>query len=212
MLLFIQLAEQSNFVTDLIFATVLWLLSQKMSEFEGNSLFIKAWKQYFILTGAGALIGGFGHLFSFYLGMNLKVASWVIGLFALYFLEKDMLQLVKLPSFLNYILISKLLIFSALSIYFKLFTYTKTGITIGMVGIVCTSLYYFYQKTNIKSYFIVLGGVLGNGIGGIIHALNLQFSEWFNGGDIAHLISCVCFWGIYVGLKNINAAFPLAVE
>ena len=199
----IHLVEQSNFVTDVILAAVLLVLNIKIRSFENADFFLKTWRQYFGFMAIVTLIGGFGHLLGYYSGIWLKVVSWILALITLYFLEKNMLKLLVLPRFIHFIPPIKCAISIFLTLKFQNFTPTKTSLTLGMVFIVCPILFYQYFKTDKKAYLFIIGCILMNGFGGIAHAKNIQLADWCNGGDIAHIISTICFIGMYFGLKNI---------
>jgi hypothetical protein len=200
----IQVAELSNFCTDILLAFVIWLIIRAINNFNYESKFADAWKAYFQITALAALIGGFGHLFSQFLGNNLKVISWITALLANFFLEKEILAAFKLPNWTVYIITFKLLIFSALTLFYQNFSFTKIGITLGMIGIISPSLYYYFHKSKLKYYLYIMAALLGNGIGGIIHSLKIEWAAWFNSGDIAHIITCICFSFMFLGIRNVG--------
>lgn len=204
MFLNIQIAEFSNFCTDILLAFVIWLIIQRINNFDYKSKFADAWKTYFQITALAALIGGFGHLFSQYLGNHLKVISWITALLANFFLERNILSAFKLPNWIVYVVAVKFLIFSGLTLYFQVFTYTKIGIAVGMIGIISPSLYYYFHKSKLKHYLYIMAALLSNGIGGIIHSLKIEWAEWFNSGDIAHVITCICFSLMFLGIRNVG--------
>lgn len=200
----IQVTELSNFCTDVILALVIWLIIRAINRFTYKSKFADAWKTYFQITATAALIGGFGHLSSHLIGNQLKVISWITALLANYFLEKNILSAFRLAVWTDYIITLKFLIFSALTLFFQSFTYTKIGITIGMLGIISPSLYYYFHKSKLKHYLYIMAALLGNGIGGIIHSLKIEWAAWFNSGDIAHVITCICFSLMFLGIRNVE--------
>ena len=199
----IHFAESSNFVTDMILAAVLGLLIKKMYHLEKEGFFIKSWRQYFVLMAITILIGGFGHLLSYYCGVWLKMGSWIMSLIALFVLERNMLKMVVLPTVTRFIPALKLFFFLVLTIITQQFLPTKTGIALGMVFIICPILLYFNFKTENTGYRLIVISILMNGFGGLAHAKNIALADWFNGGDLAHFISAVSFIGMYFGFKQV---------
>lgn len=204
MFLNIQVTEFSNFCTDVILALVIWFIIRAIKQFTYESKFADAWKTYFQITALAALVGGFGHLFSQFLGNHLKVISWIMALLANFFLEKKILSAFRLSNWIDYFVGLKFLIFSGLTLFSQSFTFTKIGITVGMVGIVSPALYYYFHKSKLKHYLYIMAALLGNGIGGIIHSLKIEWAEWFNSGDIAHIITCICFSLMFLGIRNVG--------
>jgi hypothetical protein len=202
----IHLVEQSTFVSDFILALIAGFLSLKLGGFTSKSAFSNVWSGYFKLLALTALVGGFGHLLTFHTGVWLRLVSWLLGLFAIYFLEKEMLKQVILPTFFNYIPPIKGLIFAAFAICFQVFTPVKVGITLGMVFIVCPSLFYLYHRSENKGYLLILAFILANGLAGIAHSQNICLADWCNGNDLAHYISAVCLIGNFLGVKSVLAA------
>lgn len=200
----IHFVEQSTFVSDFILALISAFLSLKVADFKEKSPFSTAWSGYFKLMALTALVGGFGHLLNAYTGISLRIVSWLIGLSSIYFLEKEMLKLVKLPAFVNYIPLVKGLIFATFAIYWQVFTPVKVGLTLGMVFIVCPVLFYFYHRSENKGYLLILAFILANGFSGIAHSQNITLGEWCNGNDLAHYISATCLIGMFVGVKSVN--------
>jgi hypothetical protein len=199
----IHLVEQSTFVSDFILALIAGFLSLKLSEFTEKSLFTTVWRGYFKLLALTALVGGFGHLLTFHTGIWLRLISWLLGLLAIYFLEKEMLKQVSLPTYFNIIPPLKGLIFAALAIYFQVFTPVKVGITLGMVFMVCPILFYLYHRTENKGYLLILAFILANGLAGIAHSQNICLADWCNGNDLAHYISAICLVGNFLGVKSV---------
>jgi hypothetical protein len=199
----IHFVEQSTFVSDFILAMISWFLSLKIGDFNNKSPFSTAWSGYFKLMALTALVGGFGHLLNAYMGVSLRLVSWLIGLLSLYFLEKEMLKQIELPPYFSYIPPLKVLIFAALAIYWQVFTPVKVGLTLGMVFIVCPILFYFYHRRGNKGYLLILAFILANGFAGIAHSQNICLSDWCNGNDLAHYISATCLIGMFLGVKAV---------
>ena len=117
----------------------------------------------FCFMAIATIIGGFGHLFSFYCGVWLKVLSWILVLITLAFLEKNMLKLIVLPRFIHFIPPIKCAISIFLTLKFQNFTPTKTSLTLGMVFIVCPILFYQYFIL-LLLFFFSLGENIGIGL------------------------------------------------
>jgi hypothetical protein len=200
----IQLVEHSTFISDLILAAIAGFLSLKIKSFVDKTPFDTTWQTYFTFIALTALVGAFGHLLNFHTGVWLRLVSWLLGLSAMFFLEKGMLKEVNLPSYLKHLPLVKGLIFASLAVYFQVFSPVKMGITLGMVGIVCPILFYLYHRSENKRYLLILVSILGNGLAGIAHAQNITLHAWCNGNDLAHYISAICLIGMYFGVKSID--------
>jgi hypothetical protein len=208
----INFVEQSTFVSDFILAIISGFLSLKTADFKEKSPFSTAWSGYFKLMALTALVGGFGHLLNAYIGVSLRLVSWLIGLLSMYFLEKELLKQVELPANFHYIPPIKGLIFGALAIYWQVFTPVKAGLTLGMVFIVCPILFYFYHRWGNKGYLLILAFILANGFAGIAHSQNITLGTWCNGNDLAHYISAICLIGMFLGVKIVSANYEDSFE
>lgn len=197
----LHLVEHSTFVSDGILAAIAGFLSLKVADFKPKTPFIAVWNRYFKFIGLTALVGGFGHLLHFHTGVWLRLISWLLGLLAVYFLERDLLKRVKLPSYIRFIPPVKYVIFALLALYWQNFSLVKVGITLGMVFIVCPILFYFYYLYKNRGYLLILGFILANGFAGLAHSYNITLHEWCNGNDLAHYISAICLIGMYFGVK-----------
>jgi hypothetical protein len=200
----IQLVEHSTFISDLILGVVAGFLSLKTRSFDNKTPFDATWQTYFTFIALTAFVGAFGHLLSFHTGVWLRLVSWLLGLSAMFFLEKGMIKEVNLPTYLNHLPLIKGLIFASLAVYFQVFSPVKMGVTLGMVGIVCPILFYLYHRSENKRHLLILASILANGFAGIAHSQNITLHPWCNGNDLAHYISAICLIGMYFGVKSIN--------
>ena len=200
----IQFVEHSTFLSDAVLAAVAGFLSLKVRSFDDKTSFDATWQIYFTLIALTALVGAFGHLLTLHTGVWLRLVSWLLGLTALFFLEKGIIKEVNLPTYFNKIPLIKWLIFASLALYFQIFTPVKMGVTLGMVGIVCPILFYLYHRSENKRYLLILAFILGNGLAGIAHSQNITLHTWCNGNDLAHYISAICLIGMYFWVKSID--------
>lgn len=89
----LDLVEPNTMLGDgLIFVVsiYIWFLMLKTDR---STPFFKNWTRFFFVFSITFLIGGFGHLFYNYLGLNGKYPSLYLGLLTTYFIEQAMLSI-----------------------------------------------------------------------------------------------------------------------
>ena len=198
----IHFVEQSNFVTDLILSVILFILSALLNQTLEKTPYQQIWRQYFILMGCATLVGGFGHLLSFHTGTSILLVSWLLVILATYFLEKNMVQLIYNQPIINAMLFIKAIAFSVWLLYVQTFLPVTISLIIGMVGIVCSVLYFQYVKTTEVANIIIISAILSSSLAGMVRVMHIDLATWFNANDLAHMISACSFWGLYMGVKR----------
>ncbi len=200
----IHFVEQSNFVTDLILSVILFFLSALLNKSPEKTSYHQAWSRYFTLMGCATLVGGFGHLLSYHTGTTILLVSWLIVIWATYFLEQNMVKLIFNNALIDKILLTKALSFSVWLLYIQTFLPVTISLIIGMAGIVCSVLYFQYIKTTEVANIIIISAILSSSLAGIVRAMHIDLASWFNANDLAHIISACSFWGLYIGVKRIE--------
>jgi hypothetical protein len=199
-----QLTEVSNFLSDILLATFLFYWSKNLKKLDVPNALDNTWALFFFLIGASAFIGGWGHLLSLHIGTQGLLISWSLSILAVLSLEIGLLKALNIPAKWTYPFYLKAVIFLGFTIFYENFMWVKSDMTLGVVFIIIPILVKHYFNTQNQAYPIIIGGLLANGLGGIIHTLNLSFSPNFDHRDLAHVVSIVCFGIIFFGLKKLS--------
>ena len=199
-----QLTEVSNFFSDILLATFLFYWSRNLKKLDIPNALDNTWASFFFLIGASAFIGGWGHLLSLHVGTKGVLISWSLSILAVLSLEIGLLKALEIPAKWAYPLYLKAVIFMGLTIFYENFMWVKADMTLGVIFIIIPILVKHYLNTQNQAYRIIVGGLLANGLGGIIHTLNLSFSPNFDHRDLAHMVSIVCFGIMFLGLKKLS--------
>ena len=91
----LDLIEPNAFIGDLIILITALFLASKLRKFDTSNTFFKNWRYFFLLFGFGMFLGGVGHLMFNYFGFYGKYIPWLMGIWAVYFIEKAMVSLLK---------------------------------------------------------------------------------------------------------------------
>ncbi len=198
----IHFVEQSNFVTDLILSVILFILSALLNQNPEKTSYQQIWRQYFILMGCATLVGGFGHLLSYHVGTSVLLVSWLLVIWATYFLEKNIVSFIYNKAKISAMLLIKAIAFTIWLLYIQTFLPVTISLIIGMAGVVCSVLYFQYVKTTEIANIIIISAILSGSLAGIVRAMHIDLASWFNANDLAHIISACSFWGLYIGVKR----------
>ncbi len=199
-ILSLKVLEPSTLITDIILGIVAIILSKKLFNNKNYD-----WGYFMLFMGLSAIIGSFGHGFSYVFGDSLKIISWIILNISILFAEKETLNFLQLKNkkLLKIAFIIQFIVFSALAAYFNSFTYIKISVVIGLLG--------FVMITNIITSFntqrkYLVYGILVSLSSIFIHWKKISIDEqWFNHNDISHIITIFSILLMYKGvIKKIN--------
>ncbi len=114
----LNLLEPNAFIGDSIILITALFLASKLRKFDTSNPFFKNWRYFFLLFGSGMFLGGVGHLMFNYFGFYGKYIPWLMGILAVYFIEKAMVSLLKNNHklLLNKVILFKLFLFILLEI------------------------------------------------------------------------------------------------
>lgn len=198
----IQFTHQSNFITDMILAAVLFLLSFFLSRMTSKTAYQQMWQYYFVMMGLAALIGGIGHLLSLHAGKSILLISWFIVIWATYYLETSTFFGIYEASFIRKLLLIKSILLTIWLFYTQTFFPVTLALIIGMAGIVCTVLYLQYVKTTESANIIIITAILSGSLSALVRVFHINLATWFNANDLAHIMSACSYYGLYVGIKK----------
>ncbi len=210
----LDLLEPNAFIGDLIILiTALFLLS-KFRNFDKSNPFIKNWRYFFLLFGSGMFLGGVGHLMFNYLGFYGKYIPWLMGICAVYFIEKAMISLLKnnYKSLLNKLILFKLFLFISLEIFVFCFVDMSEDHSIGLrvpainstIGFIffLGFLGYKFSKEIDKSFIFFLYSVLLMIPSGLFITYKINIYPWFDKNDFGHLTLVLTMLLFYKGIKS----------
>ena len=109
----LELLEPNAFIGDVIILITALFLASKLRKFDLSNPFFKNWTYFFLFFGFGMFLGGVGHLMFNYFGFYGKYIPWLMGIWAVYFIEKAMISLLNnnYKAFLNKVILFKLFLF-----------------------------------------------------------------------------------------------------
>lgn len=207
-----QLTEISNFLSDILLAAFLFYWSVRLKNLDIPKSFNSIWALFFLLIGASAFVGGWGHLLSLHIDKKGLLISWTLSILAVLSLEIGLLKALEIPSKWQWGLYLKALIFIILTIFYENFVWVKIDMTLGIMGIVLPILLKFYRVSKDKAYSIIILGLLTNGLSGAVHTLNIGFSSYFDHRDLAHVVSILCFGIVFWGIKQLEEPEEIVLE
>ena len=83
------------FIGDLIILITAIFLASKLRKFDMSNPFFKNWRYFFFVIWFWYVFWGVGHLIFNYFGFYGKYIPWLMGIWAVYFIEKAMISLLK---------------------------------------------------------------------------------------------------------------------
>lgn len=188
----LTLAEPNMLITDCVIAFSAFFALYKLQSNKSLNYDLSFYKRFFLLTGIGAFIGGLGHLFRFYEGVNIKVFGWIFTLLANFYIIKSSAQFVidpKTKELLVKFASTKFLI--SLVVLFLTKTFQIISIdTIISVALIALPIHFNKWKTSRNDGFkIFCYGVLFTMLTAVVSGFKISISDlWFHDKDINHLV------------------------
>jgi hypothetical protein len=172
------------------------------------------WKWFFIVFGVGFFLGGLGHLFYNYTGVPGKYASWYLGIFATFLIEKAMVSIMeyqRLKKTLVFFIHTKVCVAILSSTYVFLVvdltvdpsrgliiptinSVIGLGLSLGVLGAVYSNKIHSSFKWLWISSLILIPSA-------IVQGLKINFHPWFDRNDISHIFLTVGLFYYYRHLK-----------
>jgi hypothetical protein len=199
----ITFSEPNLFLTDMVMAAVGFYCYSSLRP----SLPKSGYTLFFVLTAISALVSGFGHLFTFYTGVYLKVFAWIFSLLANYFIVKVSMQqlaAMNIRKSLSAFAAVKLAIALVFLLYAQNFKIVTTDSVISIALISLPIHFYRWKQTNRKGYLLFCTGIVFTMLTALVGGLHLSISDtWFNDKDINHLIICGGMLWMRSGIKQL---------
>ncbi len=210
----LNLLEPNTFIGDSIILITALFLASKLRKFDLSNPFFKNWRYFFLLFGSGMFLGGVGHLMFNYFGFYGKYIPWLMGIWAVYFIEKAMISLSKnnYKTLLNKVILFKLFLFISLEIFVFCFIDMSKDHSIGLrvpainstIGFVFSLgfLGYKFSKEIDKNFIYFLYSVLLMIPSGIFITYKINIHPWFDKNDFGHLILVLTMILFYKAIKS----------
>jgi len=210
----LDLLEPNAFIGDTLILITAITLGYKTKKINKHLPFFINWKIFFWLFGIGMFLGGIGHLMFNYFGFSGKYFPWLMGILAIYFVEKAMISLmsIKYQSYFSKAILIKLIISLFLEILVFVFIDMSLDHSIGLripainstIGFIFALgvLGYRFSKS-INPHFIWLCySVLIMIPSGLFIALKINIHQWFDKNDFGHLILILSMLFFYKSIKS----------
>ena len=210
----LELLEPNAFIGDLIILITALFLASKLRKFDVSNPFFKNWTYFFLFFGFGMFLGGVGHLMFNYFGFYGKYIPWLMGIWAVYFIEKAMISLIKnnYKAFLNKVILFKLFFFISLEVLVFCFLNMSEDHSIGLripainstIGFIFSLgfLGYKFSKEIDKNFIYFLYSFLLMIPSGIFITYKINIHPWFDKNDFGHLILVLTMILFYKAIKS----------
>lgn len=198
----LHLVEPNAFIGDAIIFLVALYFYFKIQKLETiqPSAFLKNWRKFYLWFGFSFLAGGFGHLLYNYTGVPGKIPSWLIGMFAPFFIEQAMISIypkIEKRTLFSKISLIKLVVFliaeSIVLLTVDISDAPEKGLILPTISstvglLICLGvLGFFYQKHIHPSFIFLWMSMFILILSAIPQALKINPSQYFDRNDISHI-------------------------
>lgn len=200
----LDLQEPMALVTNWLIASFCFYAFVKLRKEMSEEVIL--WRKFFLFLAISTLMGGIGHLFFVYFGMEGKYPNWVTGIIAGYFAGSAMLvrlQNLKVKKALQVVLIVKALVFLTLSIAIHNFVFIAVDSIVTYL-LFCGVIGFIQYRKGIDSMKFMVYGVLVCLPSAFIFLLKLNPHRWLNKDDLSHLLMLGCAMCFYMGAKRLG--------
>jgi hypothetical protein len=159
---------------------------------------------FFLFMAFSSLFGAIAHSLFLYTGKSLHYITWILTGISIFFIEFSVSSNINNEKGKNLLLMIvkvKLLIFFIICSIFLNFVFVKLNTAIGFLGIVFPIILFQSIKFEIKSYWMILAGIILAIIPALLHREKYEIAQMFNMNDISHFFLIVCVYLIYRGFK-----------
>jgi hypothetical protein len=199
----ITLLEPGTLISDLALALACFLFFRTIRRIACTKYHHQL-SYFFLFMAFSSLFGAIAHSFYLYTGKSLHYITWILSGISVFFIEFSVSSNInneKAKNLLLMIVKVKLLIFFIISSVFLNFFFVKLNTAIGFLGIVFPIILFQSIKFEIKSYWMILAGIVLAIIPALLHMENYEIAQMFNMNDISHFFLIVCVYLIYRGFK-----------
>jgi len=164
------------------------------------------WSMFFLFGAIAALMGVVVHSFSYYIPVETHFWIWIV----MGWMQNISVSFAQMGTLRRYfpaelswtrpLIIFQLLVFSALMIYIRKFGAVNAQVALGLLPIAGLNFCLYAKKKNASA--LIGWGIVAAAIPGLIVALKLMPSPWFNYNDIAHVLLMGCVMIICRGVEK----------
>lgn len=215
-LLGFELLEPNTFIGDTVLFVFSMYAAYQVFRLQKEHLFHRSWFLFFVVFGIGFFVGGFGHLFYNYWGIPGKIPSWVLGVIAVFLIERAMISLIDHNSLKKTLsLISKVKLILALAGVLLVLCFVDLSVdyskgmivptinsTIGLFGALGILAFVLSKRISGMTPFIVSVIVLIPAA--VIQAMKINIHPWFDKNDLSHFLLLIALFLYLKGVKIIT--------
>lgn len=166
---------------------------------------------FFLCMGFATVIGGVvGHAFLYITGLYGKIPGWYISMAGVAFFERAAIahgrpymnkKVGRFFSVFNYV---EILTFMTLSFIRLKFVFVEFHAFYGLFIVVfCFEIYVFFKTKDPSFKYLLIATCFGF-LAALCHALQFEFSKWFNYNDVSHLAMIVAILYYYQAALHIQ--------
>lgn len=189
----------------------------KVTKLGYSSAFYTWWKRFFFVFGLGFFVGGLGHLFYNYWGVEGKYFSWFMGITASYCIEQAMIVChpnTTTKSRLKWLSVIKNLGFALSLLYMILTADLNINPHTGMIfptlnsviglGFALGYLGYYYAKNIDPNFKYLWMSALIMLPSALTQAFKISIHQWFDRNDIGHLLLIISMFFYYASISRVS--------
>ena len=211
------LLEPNALLTDFIMGAFSIYIAVKLNKIRSQHAFLKYWYYFFLTFGIGAFCGGLAHSLFLYTGPQGKFPTWISAILCAFFIEKAMIKSVDSLNKNN--ILGKIAFIKMILIFLTVITVISTKAyqnehTIGFIPIAIYTLLGIFISVSVISYYNIkrgyhnfkylIFGVLVMLPSFFIFLLKINPVQWFDKGDVSHLMIIIGNYFFYLGLKKLD--------
>jgi glycosidase len=166
---------------------------------------------YFLLMGIATFLGGLlGHAFQHVVGIQWKLAGWLISMLSVSAIERATIFYVKplishrLARFLEMANLLELLVFMVITFATLDFFYVKVHSAYGLAVIVLPLHTLAWWKTRNPGSRIIALSVCFASIAAVTYTTRIGFHTWFNHLDVSHTVMAISLYFFYRGTRKLR--------
>lgn len=192
----IRVQEPTTALTDWLITVFAFIFANRLIKTRKD--FAKRYSLFFLFMGFSTLAGGFAHAFNYEYGRAFHRLPWLLSGLSIYFLMLASNRFFRARGvrrvweWIPHIFIAgyTFAIFNTLN-----FAAVGIGTAVGLLGYVLPlHLQFDRPSAGKKEFFIALIILVSSGL---IAALKLGFSAWFNHNDIGHILLILALYQLY---------------
>lgn len=206
----LQLQEPSTFVSDILLASVCFILCYKTYKLNqsNNSFFLK----FFLFLGISTFVGAFGHMFFQYGGKVGKFPSWIFASIATFFFCTAMID--DVPIFFNKrwksLIWIKGIVLLALSLVFSKFIFIAIDSILSYLIFGGAFGRQLWKASREHMRYIVYGTIVLIP-SAFVFILDVNLHELFNRDDLSHFIIMATIIFYYKAISERSKLVPQLV-